>query len=455
MFQNAGKSPSSSKLTAFNQGVARNLELKNGPPQRMQNAASLTGGWNQDYQKVFEAMKDAWKPYGTNYAKESSGGDRAQDRKPVKFQGSPGEEGPYKIHGGMPAVDMGAYAPPSTSREYPRSENYSPGRAQPREASPGSPYRPGSPEYYERMQAATEYLRSVNHGDAASWSDEQIEQYNRAARESRISHTASYSRNEDGNVVRHLSGHTGPKDEVLERSPPGGSAPTQGTPTPTGRPFPPIWSSGESTQAAPSQSLGAASANYVMPSGLGPAATAARPGPQLAAGSVGMLPPGWTYGPTGDASPPVQRDLWRNEPLLNPVTAQPPANRNTANFLEALNEFARLTSAVPAPTPPRMNVRTLPSVVQPGEPVPVPGFTAQYQQADGTRSSNPGYAERDALIQGINDALLPYHMREKTGAPLYDIPTLQREARERASAGYQNPFLAGEIPVNPLAALFG
>ena len=83
--------------------------------------------------------------------------------------------------------------------------------------------------------------------------------------------------------------------------------------------------------------------------------------------------------------------------------------------------------------------------------LPEPGFTAQYRNFDGSVSDSPNYAQRDAFIQGLNDALLPYQTGRTSGLPTYDFPALLTQANQMVDDGYQNPFAFQ----NPLARLFG
>ena len=97
------------------------------------------------------------------------------------------------------------------------------------------------------------------------------------------------------------------------------------------------------------------------------------------------------------------------------------------------------------------SVMQTPGVSSAPPQLPAPGFTAQYRNFDGSVSDSPNYAQRDAFVQSLNDALLPYQTGRASGAPTYDFPALLSQANEMVDAGYQNPFAFQ----NPLAGLFG
>jgi len=67
-------------------------------------------------------------------------------------------------------------------------------------------------------------------------------------------------------------------------------------------------------------------------------------------------------------------------------------------------------------------------------------FTAQYQNFDGSVSDTPNYAQRDAFIQNINDAMTPYYTGQATGVPQFDLQSMWGKAGDMVNQGWQNPF---------------
>lgn len=80
-----------------------------------------------------------------------------------------------------------------------------------------------------------------------------------------------------------------------------------------------------------------------------------------------------------------------------------------------------------------------------GNPVPQPSFNATYTNFDGSVTDQPNFPLRDAFVQNINDAMMPYHMGQKGGPPQFDFQAMLARSGDMVDAGYQNP----------LAALFG
>ena len=80
-----------------------------------------------------------------------------------------------------------------------------------------------------------------------------------------------------------------------------------------------------------------------------------------------------------------------------------------------------------------------------GNPVPQPSFNATYTNFDGSVTDKPNFPLRDAFVQNINDAMMPYHMGQQSGPPQFDFQAMLARSRDMVEAGYQNP----------LAALFG
>lgn len=106
---------------------------------------------------------------------------------------------------------------------------------------------------------------------------------------------------------------------------------------------------------------------------------------------------------------------------------------------------------------PTFQVARAPDVFGVPPQLPQAGFSAQYTDLQGNVSEQPGYAQRDAFIDLINQSLLPYQTGMLSGPPRYDISSMLNQAREMSSGGYQNPFdLRGNgFGINPLAGLFG
>lgn len=76
---------------------------------------------------------------------------------------------------------------------------------------------------------------------------------------------------------------------------------------------------------------------------------------------------------------------------------------------------------------------------------PLP-FSAQYTNFDGTASSQPDFGRRDAFIQNINDAMLPYYVGQSQGAPQFDFQSMYQKAGDMVSNGWQNPFAMPQQP---------
>jgi len=70
---------------------------------------------------------------------------------------------------------------------------------------------------------------------------------------------------------------------------------------------------------------------------------------------------------------------------------------------------------------------------------PLP-FSAQYTNFDGTTSSQPNFGQRDAFIQNINDAMMPYYGGKSQGAPQFDFQNMWKSAGDMVQNGWQNPF---------------
>lgn len=175
-----------------------------------------------------------------------------------------------------------------------------------------------------------------------------------------------------------------------------------------------------------------------------------------------MLPPGWSFGPNGERIPPGARPA--PEPQAQPEEKSPGDIWQSIRerFPNPIRMFSSQSSEsqprpqsspinVPSPRPisyefnqPGFQSFTTPSMTF-GPPPVQPSFQAAYKNIDGSLSSQPNYATRDAFIQNINDAILPYQMGQRSGIPQFDIPGLMSAANNMVANGYQNP----------LAGLFG
>lgn len=67
-------------------------------------------------------------------------------------------------------------------------------------------------------------------------------------------------------------------------------------------------------------------------------------------------------------------------------------------------------------------------------------FTQRYTNFDGTVSEQPNFGQRDAFIQNINDAMLPYYSGQAKGPPQFDFQSMYRRAGDMVKNGWQNPF---------------
>jgi len=157
-----------------------------------------------------------------------------------------------------------------------------------------------------------------------------------------------------------------------------------------------------------------------------------------------------------------QNQRFRNPPPTPRPAAPPPAPR-TAPPLNDSRKIRRgpvggyadepIQMATPSASPqyppyaiatPRTEVVSTPPMAF-GNPVPQPSFNATYTNFDGSVTDQPNFALRDAFVQNINDAMLPYHMGQQSGPPQFDFQAMLARSRDMVDAGYQNP----------LAALFG
>lgn len=157
-----------------------------------------------------------------------------------------------------------------------------------------------------------------------------------------------------------------------------------------------------------------------------------------------------------------QNQRFRNPPPTSRPAAPPPAPMTTPPLNDGrkirrgpvggyADEPIQMTapSASPQYPPyaiatPRTEVVSTPPMTF-GNPVPQPSFSATYRNFDGSVTDQPNFALRDAFVQNINDAMMPYHMGQKGGPPQFDFQAMLARSRDMVDAGYQNP----------LAALFG
>jgi hypothetical protein len=73
-------------------------------------------------------------------------------------------------------------------------------------------------------------------------------------------------------------------------------------------------------------------------------------------------------------------------------------------------------------------------------------FTQRFTNFDGTQSEQPDFGRRDAFIQNINDAMLPYYGGKSQGAPQFDFQNMWSKAGDMVSNGWQNPFAMPQQP---------
>lgn len=76
-------------------------------------------------------------------------------------------------------------------------------------------------------------------------------------------------------------------------------------------------------------------------------------------------------------------------------------------------------------------------------------FTARYTNFDGSVSDQPNFGQRDAFIQNINDAMLPYYTGQAKGPPQFDFQSMYRRAGDMVKDGWQNPFAQPPVPRQP------
>lgn len=157
-------------------------------------------------------------------------------------------------------------------------------------------------------------------------------------------------------------------------------------------------------------------------------------GPQGGFVFPGTSPPGFTQQPNGGYRP----------------SQQPPLPQG---FVPGQHVFSALPP-MPEVRQPSFAVTQDPGFSTPPPSIPEPGFSASYTDLMGNVSDQPNYVQRDALIDLLNQSLLPYQTGNRTGPPQYDIPASLSQADEMAQSGYQNPFAFSNFNANPLAGLF-
>lgn len=108
----APKGQNASKIRAFNQGVQRNNEVRNGPTSMMRSAAAVGGGWNKDYNSVLKTIQDAWAPYGNQYARSEQDVDRQMNSARSSGAARPAEMSFYSPGRAQPKTSSGSSSTP-------------------------------------------------------------------------------------------------------------------------------------------------------------------------------------------------------------------------------------------------------------------------------------------------------------------------------------------------------
>ena len=165
---------------------------------------------------------------------------------------------------------------------------------------------------------------------------------------------------------------------------------------------------------------------------------------QITAREQGRRP---TSDPRANLQPPTMptpRPMPQNPGMAQPI--QPPSQgtpytppeirRPAQTWTQQLREY----DAMQARQPQAAN-RTPPFSLDPRTGSRQPQFSASYGGMFGGPSfSTPNFAQRDALIQRLNDNMLPYQLGQRTGAPQFNIPQLFGQANQMVASGWRNPF---------------
>lgn len=251
-----------------------------------------------------------------------------------------------------------------------------------------------------------------------------------------------FTQNEDGRIARQASnGGTGRYVPGSVDAYLGSRASRRQYPTPASAPAIATSSTSQSQPPAaispPPQQQAVSPPSNIIGSGPMqglPEGTKIIRGPQGGFVFPGTSPPGFTQQPNGGYRP----------------SQQPPLPQG---FVPGQHVFSALPP-MPEVRQPSFAVTQDPGFSTPPPSIPEPGFSASYTDLMGNVSDQPNYVQRDALIDLLNQSLLPYQTGNRTGPPQYDIPALLSQADEMAQSGYQNPFAFSNFNANPLAGLF-
>lgn len=372
---------------------------------------------------------------------------------------------------------------------------YRPNQASPIQAAPGTPYQsyfyspPANSDRTARRLYADRYLENIEGIDPGQFTDEQINGVNQAYRDSMISHTPTYSRDQNGNVVRTNYGQTGVSQQtfapsVQQQAPqqdwmnaffPGYGQPAASGDTPQvglavgSGPTPYDLHRSIATELNQngnemavdawnnSSASGSTSASSPALTDL-PAGTEIIRGPQGGYVFPGEAPPGYVQQSNGGYAPAL------TQPSL-PQFAYQGASGMPQQSMFSPSSFLAPSAAsfpqMPVIRQPSFTVTQDPSVFGQAPELPQAGFFPQYTDLQGNVSSEPNYGQRDAFVDLINQNLLPYQTGQMSGPPQYDIASLLGQANSMAQGGYSNPFSsyfggnAYSAMSNPLAGLFG
>lgn len=352
-------------VKAFNDGVSQNRKYQNGPTPMARRAAAVGGGWNSDYDAVHKIARDAWAPYGTTFAETTE--DIPRGLPMSRQNAATSSPAKYKIHGGMPPVDMSRYRP------RPQPQPLFPPRPSTEAANPKVYYNDKGERFSGTISFAPGTSQSHREKAYKDWA------------------------NKEGYFARESeSGQVPPK-------PPAASPVSQTA----GRAQPRIPSVGQP---------------YPQPD-------------SFSESSLGQIP--------------ESTALAMTYPMPQIVTQ--PTILGNRNPEVTLPEFQQ----------PSFNVtRTEPSFSDNwGQPPPMPSFEGRFGSIDGSFSSQPDFSFRDAFINQLNNRLQQYQTGGMSGPPVFDIPSLMRQAQGSLEAGFSNPFSASTMQqgFNPsaLAGLFG
>ena len=373
---------------------------------------------------------------------------------------------PYSLTYAKPKSRSGSPLPPSRQpTEMPAYKPPGMGQAQPQERSLGTPYWPAVvplPSYTgdraADRQAAVAYLRSFQDRDLWALSDEEIAAYNEAGEKSWISHTDWLERAPGGSVVRHSRGHVRREPEIF--SPPSFDTPsmsmyTSGQAQPRQQSFGTPYGQQSSQQRSPAGT----SAGVTPPLNdgrkirrgpvggyadepiqmAGPSASPQYPPYAIDYVSPQAFPaPSAAPPQTGPQYPPYAIDYVSPQAFPAP-SAAPPQTSPQFDFGSVFNNYF---SQLPQPRQPSFSAQTTPGFSQPAAPLPTPSFQQSTRNFDGSVTEAPNFNLRDAFIQNVNEAMLPYHMGMQSGPPQFNIQDIYSRAQGMVQGGFQNPLAA-------------